>query len=58
MINTLALQVFIVEHGSLDVSNPHEARSCAAFWFGFRLGCLESLLRSILNPTQSLINQF
>jgi len=28
------------------------------FGFGFRLGCLESLLGSVLIPTQSLINQF
>ena len=26
--------------------------------FGFRLGFLEFLLRSVLIPTQSLINQF
>ena len=48
----------VVEHGSFDVSNPYEAWSRVAFWFGFRLGCLESLLRSVLIPTQSLINQF
>jgi len=26
--------------------------------FGFRLGCLESVLRSVIIPIQSLINQF
>ena len=26
--------------------------------FGFRLGCLQFVLRSVLNPIQSLINQF
>jgi len=36
-----------VEHGSFDVSNPHEA--CVLLSrFGFRLSCLESLLRSVL----------
>jgi len=52
------LVVIYVEHESFDISNPHEAWSCVAFWFGFTLGCLESLLRSVLNPTQSLIKQF
>jgi len=38
-----------------------EAGSCAAFWFGFRLECLEAIQRSVLDPctklTQSVLKR-
>jgi len=49
------LKQVCVEYESFDVSNPHGAWRYDALWFGFILGCLESLLILVLNPTQGLI---
>ena len=40
--------------GALMFQIQVKAWSCAAFLFGFRLGCLESMLRSVLNPCTKL----
>jgi len=53
-----ANESFMLKTGALMYQFHMKPEVVLLSGFGFRLGCLESLLRSAIIPIQSLINQF